>query len=57
VNYNIDKLKAVKNYAKQMGVSTAYIYKLISAEKIIAVKIDGVIFIDAFKYSKLPTGK
>ena len=49
-----ETLKTIKNYAKMQGFTTAYIYKLIKENKMNAVVIDGVYFIDL---SKNPTIK
>lgn len=52
---DIAPLKSVKNYAKKCDVSTSYIYKLIRENKIQAVEIDGVYFIDTKVFPSLKT--
>lgn len=50
----IIKLKTIKNFALEEGVTPAYIYKLIKEEKMEALVIDGVQFIDTEKYPTIP---
>lgn len=50
---DIHNLKTVQNFSREFGYSTSYIYRLIKAEVLKSVSIDGVIFIDV---SKLPVG-
>lgn len=50
---DIDKLKTVKNYALNNGVTAAYIYKRIKEGKMKPVVIDGVQFIDVSAYPAL----
>jgi hypothetical protein len=50
---NISKLKTVANYAKDMNVTPAYIYKRIKEGKMNAFIIDGVQFIDISVYPSL----
>jgi hypothetical protein len=50
-----DGLRTIKNYAKKLDVTPAYIYKLIKENRMVAVIIDGVFFIDSTKYPSIPT--
>jgi hypothetical protein len=50
-----NNLQTIKNYATERMVTPSYIYKLIKENKMQAVVIDGVQFIDTVEYSKLPT--
>lgn len=50
----LNKLKTIKNYADNEGVTTSYIYKLIREMKMESIMIDGVQFIDTEKYPTLP---
>lgn len=50
----IIKLKTIKNFALEEGVTPAYIYKLIKEDKMEALVIDGVQFIDTEKYPTIP---
>ena len=50
----IIKLKTIKNFALEEGVTPAYIYKLIKEMKMEALVIDGVQFIDTEKYPTIP---
>lgn len=50
---DITTLKSIKNYAKMCDVSTSYIYKLIKDERMNAVEIDSVFFIDIKIYPSL----
>ena len=50
---DILNLKNIKNYALKEGVTTSYIYKLIRENKLSAVDIDGVKFIDIQKYPSI----
>lgn len=45
-----NNLKTVKNYALMQKVTTGYIYKLMRENKIEAVEIDEVKFVDVTKY-------
>lgn len=47
---DITTLQTIKNYADKHGVTTSYIYKLIKENKLYAVEIDGVKFIDTEKH-------
>ena len=53
----IDNLQTVKNYAADLNFSTSYIYKLIRENKLEAVEIDGVQFINIKKNPELPKSK
>jgi hypothetical protein len=53
LNINIAKLRTVKHFAMDNKVTTAYIYKLMSEDKIKPVEIDGVKFVDLSTYPKL----
>lgn len=44
-----DNLKTIKNFAKSMDITTAYVYKMIGENKIMPIVIDGVKFIDTTK--------
>jgi hypothetical protein len=44
-----DNLQTIKNFAKAMDITTAYVYKMINEDKIMPVIIDGVKFIDTTK--------
>lgn len=44
-----ENLKTIKNFAKSMDITTAYVYKMINEDKIMPVTIDGVKFIDTTK--------
>jgi hypothetical protein len=48
-------LVTVKKFATKNNVTTAYIYKLLAEQRMKAVEIDGVKFIDITKYPALPT--
>ena len=50
-----DALRTIKNYAKKLDVTPAYIYKLIKENRMVAVIIDGVFFIDTNKYPSIPS--
>ncbi len=50
----INKLKTIKNYAAQEGITPAYIYKLIKEDKMECLMIDGVQFIDTERFPTLP---
>ena len=52
-----EQLTTIKNFAKKLDVTPAYIYKLIRESKITAIIIDGVFFIDKIKFPKIPTTK
>lgn len=54
VSYSIKKLKTIKNYAKEEGVTPSYIYKLIKEDKMEPVMIDGVQFIDTDRFPTIP---
>lgn len=41
------ELKTVANYAKQIGKTPTWVYKLIADKKVKSKKIDGKIFIEA----------
>lgn len=47
---NIENLLTVKNYSEKHRITTSYVYKLIKADKVEAVVIDGVQFIDVVKF-------
>lgn len=47
---SIENLLTVKNYSEKHRITTSYVYKMIKAEKIEAVVIDGVQFIDITKF-------
>lgn len=49
-----ENLITIKNYAKKKDVTTSYIYKLIKEKKMESVRIDGVQFIDAVRYERMP---
>lgn len=51
---DVNSLKSVKNYALRESVTTSYIYKLVKENKMNAVDIDGVKFIDLTKYPTIP---
>lgn len=50
----MNKLKTVKNFAKEEDVTTSYIYKLIRTSVMECVVIDGVKFIDTDKFPTIP---
>jgi len=50
----LNKLKTIKNYATQEGVTSSYIYKLIKEMKMESIMIDGVQFIDTEKFPTIP---
>jgi hypothetical protein len=50
-------LKTIKNYALNLKVTPAYIYKLIGEKKMKPTVIDGVQFIDVIQFPTLPTAK
>lgn len=50
---DIKHIKTVKNYAKMQGVSTSYIYRMIREQRLTAIDIDGVLFIDYLKHKSL----
>jgi predicted ATP-dependent serine protease len=50
----ITKLMTVKNYAKMEDVTPSYIYKLVKADKMECVVIDGVQFINTEMFPSLP---
>jgi hypothetical protein len=54
IKVDILSLKSVKNYATRESVTTSYIYKLVKENKMNAVDIDGVKFIDILKYPTIP---
>lgn len=54
---DITSLQSIKNYASKTSVTTSYIYKLIKENKMDAVDIDGVKFIDKYKYPTIPGKK
>jgi len=54
---DIEKLTTIKNYASKLNFTPAYIYKLIRENKIQAIVIDGVFFIDTIKFPRIPTNK
>lgn len=45
MNIDIKKLLKISNYAKKMGISHTYVYKLGSIGKINIIVIDGVKFV------------
>jgi len=47
---DFNNLKTIKNYALANSVTASYIYKLIKENKMQAVVIDGVQFIDTQKF-------
>lgn len=47
-------LKTVKNFAKSFDVTPAYIYKLVKANIMEFVIIDGVRFVDTSVYKTIP---
>jgi hypothetical protein len=50
---DINKLKTIKNFARENDVTSSYIYKLIKENRMKAVIIDDVKFIDLSIYPKL----
>lgn len=48
-----DGLRTVANYAKQEGVTAAYIYKLVKENKMKFVEINGVKFVDTNVYPSI----
>lgn len=50
-------LRTIKNYAIDKKVTPSYIYKLIKTNKMEAIIIDGVQFIDTQVYPQLPTSR
>lgn len=48
-------LLTIKNYALKYNITPSYVYKLIKANDLKAVVIDGVQFIDTAKFSNAPT--
>lgn len=50
----LSKLMTVKNFAKQEDVTPSYIYKLVKADKMECVVIDGVQFINTEAFPTLP---
>jgi hypothetical protein len=51
---NMEKLKTIKNYSADNGVTTSYIYKLIKEGKMHSLAIDGIQFIQTDIYPTLP---
>jgi hypothetical protein len=51
---DVSKLKTVKNYANDEGVTAAYIYKLIKEGKMDCFIIDGVQFIETDRFPTIP---
>ena len=45
-----ENLLKVSSYAREMGISSTWVYKLAKAKKIEIITIDGVQFIDSEKY-------
>ena len=54
---NLNGLLTIKNFAKKFDVTASYIYKLIKENKMEAVIIDGVQFIDTSVFAKIPIKK
>lgn len=52
-----NNLKTINNYARQRNVTSVYIYKLIKAQRMESVKIDGVNFIDVKRFPQIPKTK
>ncbi len=56
MNINSEKLRTVKNYGNMKNISRQRIYKLVEANKLDSIDIDGVRFIimndKAIKYKK-----
>lgn len=48
-------LKTIKNYAVKHGITASYIYKLVKENRMQAVTIDGVQFIDTKKFPSIPS--
>jgi hypothetical protein len=51
---DIKKLKTIKNFALNEGVTPAYIYKLIKIGKMDSYAIDGIQFIETDKFPSIP---
>lgn len=51
---NIQNLLTIKNYALGQGVTPAYIYKLIKANRMEAFIINDVYFIETDKFPSIP---
>jgi excisionase family DNA binding protein len=49
-------LKTVQNFATMLDVTRSYVYRMIREQKIKAVEIDGVLFIDTTKVKSLKQG-
>lgn len=54
MKYETNYLKTVHHYANLMGVTTSYIYRMIKQERIAAIDIDGMQFIDIGKFPAIP---
>jgi len=51
---DISNLLTIKNFAKRMDVTSAYIYKLIKQGRMEAVNINNVQFININSYPEIP---
>ena len=51
---NNTDLLTIKNWAKQMDVTTSYVYKLIKDGRVVPTVVDGVKFIDLGEYPSVP---
>lgn len=51
---DIGTLQTVKNFADNMGVTAAYIYKLEKEGRMDLFQIDGVKFVQTDKYNSIP---
>lgn len=51
---DISRLITISSYAKKHDVSASYIYKLIKEQKMQALNIDNVQFIDVVTYPYIP---
>lgn len=50
-------LLTIKNYATMQTVTASYIYKMVKEDKMKAIVIDGVQFIDTKSFPTIPTKK
>ena len=51
---DISRLMTIKNYALKEHVTPSYIYKLIKENKMEALIIDGIQFIDVISFPTIP---